>query len=204
MDTLRISVTDIDRLRWFRQDEDAELSTFLADMRRETPPTEAMMAGTALHKALETAALGDHKGFRQDGYTFSFETDAELDLPAIREIKATGEFVVDGCVVTLVGKVDAVHGGRVDDHKLTGRYDPERFLGSHQWRCYLLLLGADLFRWNVFEATESSPKNYLVKHIHQLTMHRYPGMRDDVIRELGWFVQFARAYLPERIGKAAA
>lgn len=204
MDTLRISVTDLDRLRWFRDDEDAELSAFLADMRRETPPTEAMLAGTALHKALENAQPGDHKGFRQDGYTFSFEAEAELDLPAIREIKATGEFVVDGCVVTLVGKVDAVHGRRVDDHKFTTHYDPERFMGSYQWRCYLQLLGADVFRWNVFEARESAPRNYLIKHVHPLSMYRYPGMREDVIRELGGFVQFARAYLPERIGKVAA
>lgn len=204
MDTLRISATDLDALRRFRSDEDAELSAFLADLRRESGPTEPMLAGTALHKALENAPPGDYKGFSQDGYTFSFETSDTIDLPDIREIKTTGEFVVDGCAVTLVGKVDAVHGRRVDDHKLTGRYDPERFLNSYQWRVYLLLFGADEFRWNVFEGKESAPRNYIIRGIHQLTMHRYPGMREDVLREVGWFVLFARAYLPERLGVLAA
>ena len=198
METIRVSATDIDAYRRFRADEEAELSVFLARMRRQEPPTEAMLAGTALHKALETAGEGEVKGFEADGFTFSFETDAEVDLPAIREMKATKEYRIDDVTVTLVGKVDALHGKRIDDHKFTSRYDAERFLDSYQWRIYLDIFDADEFRWNVFEGRESAPRNYLITAVHPLTMRRYPGMREDIERELAEFVDFARKFLPER------
>ena len=202
-DTLRVSATDIDALRWFRDDEEADLAALLDQLRRKLPPTESMLAGTALHKALEMAPDGEFKGLAADGYTFSFETDAELDVPAIREMKAERDYLADNCLVTLVGKVDGIHGRRIDDHKFTSRYDAERYLDSYQWRIYLSIFDADEFRWNVFEGRESAPKNYIIHNIHSLRMHRYPGMEADIMRELEQFVAFARGYLPERIGKIA-
>jgi hypothetical protein len=198
MDTIRISATDIDAYRWFRNDEEADLAAFLDQMRRKLPPTESMLAGTALHKALETATAGEVKGFEADGFTFSIETEAEIDLPDIREMKATKEYRVGDTIVTLVGKVDALHGKRIDDHKFTSGYDAERFLTSYQWRIYLDIFDADEFRWNVFEGRESAPRNYLITNVHPLTMRRYPGMREDIERELAEFVDFARKFLPER------
>lgn len=199
MKTLRVSASDIDALRYYRNDEEAELSDLLAQLRKETPPTDAMLAGTALHAALETAEPGDHKGFQHEGYTFSFETDAELDIPGIREMKATREYQVGDVLVTLVGKVDAIHGKRIDDHKMTAQYEAEKYLSSHQWAIYLEVFGADEFRWNIFEARESSEKNYIIRAVHKLTVHRYPGIGADVERWVTQFVEFARDHLPERI-----
>lgn len=199
MDTLRISATDIDALRRYRDDEEAELSDLLAQLRRETPPTESMMAGTALHTALELARPGDFEALAADGYTFTFNTEAEIDLPTIREMKATRDYVVDDCRVTLVGKVDAIHGKRVDDHKFTSRYDAERFLDSYQWRIYLEVFGADEFVWNIFEGRETDERQYLIHSFHRLRMHRYPGMREDVEREVRAFLEFARQHLPEKV-----
>lgn len=204
MDTLRLSVSDIDALRYFQDDEEAELTAFLADLRRQNPPSPSMLAGTALHKALETAEPGEFETLRADGYSFKMELDGEIDLPAMREIKAAMDMLVDDCRVTLVGKVDAIFGTRVDDHKFTTRYDPERFMDGYQWRAYLTIFGADVFNWNIFEARETSSYSYVVHHLHKLTMHRYPGMRGDLIREVGNFVQFARQHLPERMGSLAA
>lgn len=199
MEKLRVSATDIDALRRFRDDEGADLADLLAQLRRESPPTPAMMAGTALHKALEFAPDGEFEMLEADGYTFTFAASAEVDIPAIREIKATREYLIDGCAVTLVGKVDAVHGRRVDDHKFTSRYDAERFLNSYQWRIYLEVFEADEFRWNVFEGRETGEKQYTINSVHPLTMHRYPGMAEDVERELRAFVDLARRHLPEKI-----
>jgi hypothetical protein len=204
MDTLRVSASDIDALRYFRDDEEAELSVFLADLRRENGPTPSMLAGTALHKALEMADFGEFDTLKADGYSFKMEIDDEIDLPAMREVKSTMEFLVDDCRVTLVGKVDAIHGTRIDDHKFTSRYDPEKFMESYQWRSYLTIFGADEFRWNIFEARETGSHSYIVHHLHKLTMHRYPGMREDLLREIGEFVQFARQHLPERVVSLAA
>jgi len=198
MDTIRISVTEIDALRWFRADEEADLVDFLRRLRKEEPPTEAMLAGTALHKALETATEGEVKGFSVDGFSFSFDADATIDLPAIREIKGVTEYRVGDTTAVVVGKVDAIHGRRIDDHKFTARYDAERFLDSYQWRIYLDIFDADEFRWNVFEGRESAPRNYIINAVHPLIMHRYPGLWQDVTREVAGFVQFARRFLPER------
>jgi hypothetical protein len=200
---LRVSATDLDALRYFLAAEDADLSALVAQLRRELPPSEAMQAGTALHEILETADIGEIRSVEtRDGFRFDFDADGEIDLPAIREMKETRSYVIDGVRVTLVGKVDAVHGRRVDDHKFTQRFDPERFLGSMQWRVYLEVFGADEFRWNVFEAREvggSGSRHYAIHTIHQLRMHRYPGMGKDVEAALRQFVDFARVHLPEKI-----
>lgn len=198
MDALRVSATDLDQLRYFRDTDDMELADLIARLKHLMPSSEAMEAGTALHKALELAEPGDHKGFEQDGFTFSFETDAEIDVPVIREMKATLDYDFGDVLVTVVGKVDAIHGKRVDDHKFTAKFDADRYLDSYQWRLYLHIFGADEFRWNIFEANESAPRNYLIRRFHKLTMHRYPGMAEDVERELRAFVAFARQHLPER------
>lgn len=201
MDTLRVSASDIDAFRYFMADDDAELAPLLAQLRRETPQTEPMQVGTALHAALEACHAGEHGELSANGYTFEFAATVEIDLPEIREIKATRDYEIDGCLVTLVGKVDAIHGRRVDDHKYTSRYDAERFLGSYQWRVYLDVFGADEFRWNVFEGRQSTtdPTRYTIFNAHQLKMHRYPNMGDDIQRALLAFVEFARQHLPERI-----
>lgn len=201
---LRVSTTEIDLLRRFYDEDEADLADLVRQLRRLMPSTEAMEAGSALHKALETAEPGDHKGFVQDGFTFSFETDVEIQLPAIREMKATATIEVEDTTVTLVGKVDAIHGRKVFDHKFTARFDADRYLDSYQWRIYLELFGADAFQWNIFVAIESAPRNYLIRDFHTLTMHRYPGMREDVERAVADFVRFARFHLPERFTRAAA
>lgn len=204
MQCLRVSATDVDALRRFYDEDDADLADLIRQLRHLMPSTEAMEAGTALHKALELAEPGDHKGFEIDGFTFSFQTDAEVDLPVIREMKATREYLFDDVRVTLVGKVDAINGRRIDDHKFTARFDADRYLDSYQWRVYLEVFGADHFRWNIFEALESAPKNYLIRNVHKLDMHRYPGMGEDVERSLRAFISFARDYLPERFTPAEA
>lgn len=206
MDSLRISASDIDALRYYLADEDASLADLLAQLRHETPQTEPMRVGTALHAALEHCEIGEHGELSANGYTFVFTIDGEVDLPDVREVKATRDYLIDGCLVTLVGKVDAIHGKRIDDHKFTSRYDAERFMSSMQWRVYLDVFDADEFRWNVFEGRETAddPKRYVITAIHPLTIHRYPGLRADVQRELKRFVEFARQHLPERVGLSDA
>lgn len=203
MQALRVSATDIDALRRYLRppipDMEIELADLLSQLRRQEPPTEAMLAGTALHTALERADDGDYSRLEADGYTFNLDISGEIDLPEIREIKGERVYEIDGCRVTVVGKVDALHGRRIDDHKFTSKYDAERFMASYQWRVYLEVFDADEFRWNVFEGSETEPKAYRIYGFHQLRMHRYPTIGDDVVREVGEFLSFARVHLPERI-----
>lgn len=208
MNAIRVSVTDIDALRFYLHppvpEMEIELEALLRRLRREEPPTPAMLAGTAFHTALETIEDGDHDGFVVGDYTFSFNLDASIDLPIIRETKGELDVIVGDCRATLVGKVDGVYGKRVDDHKLTERFDAEKYLDSFQWKAYLHIFDADEFRWNIFEAVEGAPKNYVIRNFHPLKIHRYPGMAEDVERELREFVLFARDHLPERFQPVSA
>lgn len=199
VDTLRVSATDLDALRYFLANEDADLDALIAQLRRQSPPTEAMLAGTALHAALETAQPGEFARLEANGYTFEIAAEGEIDLPKIRECKGERQYLIDNCRITLVGKVDAIHGRRVDDHKFTARFDADRFLGSLQWKVYLEVFGADEFRWNVFEGRETGPQSYVITAIHPLRMHRYPGIDNDVRTALRGFLDFARQHLPEKV-----
>lgn len=153
-------------------------------------PTPAMLAGTAFHKALETAADGEHSMLEANGHTFLLP-DAELHLPAIRELRGYKAYGP----LTVTGQVDALEGLRVDDHKTTSRFDPERYLSGCQWKFYLDIFGADVFRWNVFELREVGPLTFQVGEPHTLEAYRYPGMRADCAALASEFHDFARLHL---------
>lgn len=195
---MRVSATELDAFRRYRDSEESELEPLLSKLRRELPATEPMLAGRAFHKALELAEPGEVGAFDAEGYRFEIAADVEISLPDVRELKATREYLIDSVPVTLVGMVDAMRGTKVFDHKTTTRFDAERFLDSYQWRVYLEVFAASSFRWNVFEWREVEPRYYVVHAFHELDAYRYPGMADDVERELAMFVGFARIHLPER------
>lgn len=195
---MRISVTTVDSYNYYRNSEKS-LSEFLAELRKEAPVTPEMESGRAFHSMLEHAAEGDEvDSFEADGYTFEFACNADLALPAIRELKGEAELTVDGEPITLVGKVDAVDGLRVWDHKPTTRFDVEKWTDAFQWRAYLWMFGCNRFTYNVFVR---SVKNGHVKirEVHELDFYRYPGMEQDIRANLHEFVAFARQHLPERL-----
>jgi hypothetical protein len=194
-------VSEAESFRQFMNDEEAELEHFLARMRGQVPPSPAMEAGTAFHKALEEAITGlEVTSIEANGYTFTFAGNFTVELPAIREVRASKTWIVDGEPVTISGQLDCIHGKRVEDHKTTGRFDPERYLDGYQWRLYLAIFGADHFRWNVFEIAEKDhPLDWEVFAQHRLEQYRYPAMEDDCTRLVQDLARFARNHMPERI-----
>lgn len=154
-------------------------------------PSEAMLAGTAFHKAMELAKDGEHVSFEANGYRFILP-DADIALPDVREMRAYGNY--HGLDVT--GQVDAVEGKIVFDHKTTGKFDPERYLNGCQWKFYLDLFGANEFRWNIFVIKEQEPKVYSVSAPQTLTAHRYPEMHEYCEKLAREYSAFARAHLP--------
>lgn len=202
---MRFRVSEVESFRQWREDDDAELETLLARLRGETPPSPAMLAGTAFHKCLEMSPTGlTVTELVADDYRFTFAGDFAVELPAIREVRASKTWLVDGEPVTISGQLDAIHGRRVEDHKTTGRFDPERYLTGYQWRLYLLIFGADLFRWNVFEITETDePGHWQVFAQHRLEQCRYPEMERDCERLVTDLARFAKTHLPERVKREA-
>lgn len=187
-------VSNVESFRQWEADEDAELVPLITRLIGEDEPSELMLAGTAFHKALETAPTGlTANDIGANGYTFLFHGDFEVELCTVRELRASKTYIVDGRPIVISGQVDQIEGKRIEDHKTTGRFDPERYLNGYQWRLYLDIFGADHFRWNVFEISETcEPKQYAVHDAHRLEQFRYPALAEDCQRLVERFARFVR------------
>lgn len=194
---MRLSVTDLDAYRYYKASEDADLEALLRRLRREEPPSEAMLAGKALHKILEVTDAGEFAEFEVDDFKFHFAADIEIPALPVRELK--GEVILPSPVgpVTLVGVVDGLDGS-IHDHKLTARFDAERYADSYQWRCYLTMFHAKQFVYNVFEGKQNDDGSWWIFGFHRLPFYAYEGMEQDVRREVGELAEFIAKHLPER------
>lgn len=198
-----VRVSNLESFRYWRENEDAELEPLLSRLRGDDAPSPAMEAGTAFHKALETAQEGVKDVLLANGYKFLIECDVTLALPEIRELrmfKAYGP-------LTVTGQVDALEGKRIEDHKTTARFDADRYMEGYQWRFYLDLFSANTFRWNIFELSPANAfdhdgydgKVYSVHGFHTLEQVRYPGLHADCAKLAGDYYAFASRYLNERV-----
>lgn len=193
---IRLSVTDLDSYRYWK-DSDMEFAEFIERMRGKFEPTPEMLAGRAFHSFMEKASEGDFTAVEQDGYTFRFAIDQDIGLPQTRELKAETALLTPSGLVTLVGKVDAINGSVVHDYKLTERFDAERYADSYQWRCYLFMFGGTQFVYDAFQARYELPEIHIYDY-HRLAMHAYPGMREDVLREVSALAEIVAQYVPEK------
>lgn len=185
-------VSSIETFRRWRLDESQDAADLVARL-TDFQPTENMLAGTAFHAALEVAEPGEYDQLHAHGYTFILP-DAEIALPDIREVRAFGSYGP----LCVTGKLDALLGRRVDDHKTTANFRPDGYLEGCQWRFYLDLFDADVFRWNVFEIApvKGRDKTYTVKPPQLLEQCRYPGMHDDCMDLARDYYQFAAVHMP--------
>jgi len=195
---MRLSVTMLDSYLYWRDSEDMPLEDLLKRLRGEEPPSPAMEAGRAFHKLLEHATAGELSVEEVDGWRFDFALDGEIALPTIRELKAEHAMETPSGPVTLVGKVDALNGTTVHDYKLTERFDAERYADSYQWRSYLTIFGATRFVYDVFECRcEESENKVWIYNYHRLVFSAYPGMAEDVQREVNNLAGIVAQYVPE-------
>lgn len=175
-------------LNWeplFDGQEEPTVDEFISSITVDEP-SEKMLAGTAFHAAMETAQVGEHNTFSAHGYTFHLP-DAEIELASIREMRASKRYGD----LTVTGKVDCLEGKLVVDHKTTSKVDIDRYMEGYQWRFYLDIFGADVFRWYLFQITEIEPKVYRVAAPQVLEACRYPEMEQDCANLAAYFHQFA-------------
>lgn len=183
-------VSTLEAFRQWRENEDQSVDDFIA--RLSAPPTEPMLAGTAFHDALEHATDGEHETLYAQGYAFQL-SEGSIYLPKIREVRGFKRYGN----LTVTGKVDCLDGLRIDDHKTTARMDAERYLAGYQWRFYLDIFNARVFRWNVFEISEVKTRVYQVAEPQLLETYRYPDMEADCARLAAEFYEFAIRYMPD-------
>ena len=187
-------VSNIETYRRWRLEEDATPADLVSRLTADQP-TERMEVGTAFHKALELAQSGDHDELTANGYRFLFAGPCAIALPSVRELRCSRQY---GPLI-VSGQVDAIHGLRVEDHKTTANFSADSYLEGCQWRFYLDIFGADVFRWNVFEilADRKDPHTYHVDPPHLLEQFRYPGLHDDCMALALGYYEFATKHLLE-------
>lgn len=185
---IRFSVTNLDAYRRFLTDENMTVEDLVAYLRKETPPTRAMLAGSAFHKVLEHAE-SDLDAAEQDGFRFLFDLDATIALPQVRELKGEMAFQTPVGPVTLVGVVDGMTGKTVRDYKLTSQFDAERYIDSLQWKAYLLMFGATRFDYEVFIGKDEGDY-WRVYDYQRLPLSIYPRIEDDVTSAVRDFAEF--------------
>jgi hypothetical protein len=180
--------------RW-REDEESDVGWLISQIRTDEP-SEAMLKGTAFHRALETIKDGwEGHEVSALGYKFLFTCDVEISLPQTRETRRAKDY--GGIIVS--GQADAIGGKIIIDHKTTSRFDAENYLEGWQHKFYLDIFEADRFDWYcwVMEEIKEDSKEYEVFEFHQLSQYRYPELERDC-RELALdFKRFAARYLPD-------
>lgn len=194
---MKYRVSSVEAFRQWELDDEAETDELIAKINGTFPSSQAMQAGTAFHTVLELSPTGlEVNEAQQDGFTFVFFQDMVIELNPIRELRASKTYMVDGQPIVISGQVDSIAGKRIEDHKTTSRFDPERYLTGYQWRLYLDIFGADHFRWNVFELRElEEPMTYLVADSHRLEQFRYPGLEADCFALVSRFARFVRDHV---------
>lgn len=199
---IRISATNLESYRRWLANEESSIDELVSYLRRETPATEAMLAGSAFHKVLENAQYGQvFNVIEQDGFKFDFTCfDGELILPETRELKIEKQTEINGEPVTFVGVVDAISVNEIFDHKFTSNLDAESYAASMQWRCYLDWFNADKFTYNLFQNYKPANKDfYQVKSLLPISFFRYPNMRKDIEEMAAEFIGFVKQYVPEMV-----
>lgn len=187
-------VSNIEAWRRWREDPDATPDDLIRYITVDEP-SEAMLAGTAFHAAMETLAPGEYDTLQANGYTFRLDFDSALYLPTIRELRCSAMYGP----LEVSGQVDGIEGRRVDDHKTTANLNVEKYIEGCQWRFYLDIFDADVFRWNVFpiKPVKDAPKTYTVSEPHLIEMCRYKALHDDCMRMAAGFYQFATTHMKE-------
>lgn len=199
--SIRISVSDLQCYQRYRNTEEVTLGECLAQLRRQSPPTPSMLAGRALHEALEHAEYNvETNCLKWDDYLFFFQCDIDLAIPDVRELKAEIEMITPFGPVTLVGVVDSIDSA-ICDYKLTGRFDAERLADSWQWRCYLHMFNRHKFIYKVFVGEEIKDREWAIRDYHEMPVYRYVGMEQEIQREVDQCAAFFSKYV---LGRKAA
>ena len=193
---IRLSVSDLETYRYWKANEEADVPTLISRLRHEDPPTPAMEAGRAFASLFEGSTVGDLDVKEVNGWTFDFTAlDAEMAVPAVRELKAEVPFETPSGPVTLVGKVDGLDGTTVHDQKLTERWDAERYIDSLQWRAYLVMFGASEFVYDVFSARYAG-RYVNVSAYDRVAFYSYPNIRRDVERAVAELAGVVAQFVP--------
>lgn len=203
---IRISASDLESYRYWRDSESAELPDLVSRLTHTAPATREMEAGRALARFFEHACPGEQDAARVDGWEFVFDLDEAIVLPPMRELKAEIVLQTPSGPVTLVCKADGIDGTTVHDQKLSSNLDAERYMDSLQWRAYLVAFGANRFVYDIFvgKYDQDGDPVVTITEYHTLPFYAYPEMRTDVQRAVEELAEVITRYIPQLVTADAA
>lgn len=208
---LRLSVTELDNYRLWREGDWMETSDLLSRLRGIRTSSEKMEAGTAWHAYLESLPSGNvtlttGQKIESGDFTYLIDCDdAVVRLPKIRETKTERRVKVGNIEVVLSGMADGIGPGEIFDHKLTGDFDAEGYADAIQWRAYLWMFGCDKFTYNCFEANKSKRDGlYHISEFHELSFYNYDRLERDVMKWVTELTEFVTRWVPERLNDPVA
>lgn len=199
---IRVSATQLESYRRWMINDESTIGDMINYLLRRTPPTEAMLVGSAFHKVLENAKYNDELTLvEQDGFKFDLSAlDCEISLPETKEFKLEKQTIINGEQVTFVGVVDAIQVNEIFDHKLTSKPDVENYIDSMQWRCYLDWFDCDKFTYNLFQSYKPDNQDiYQIKSFLPISFYSYDSMRRDIHDIASSFIEFVKTHVPELI-----
>jgi hypothetical protein len=182
---IRLSVTHLETLRYWKGREDATMQMLIADLTYKSAPTRQMQAGKAFQKFLELAKEGESFiSTTVEGWSFYFGDLALLvPIPLSAELKGYVDFATPHGLVRLTGVADDFRGMEIGDNKLTEKIEAEKYLDSLQWRAYLVMFGASKFVYHVFQGRyDKDEDNVTITGYETFPFYTYPGIRRDVER----------------------
>ena len=200
---IRMSVSDLESYRYWKDSDDSEMPDLLRKLRHQDPPTMQMEAGKAFAKVFERLKHDVAETATEDGWTFDFTAlDQEINLSPVRELKGEVSLSTPSGPVTLVGKVDGLSGLVVHDQKLTERFDAERYLDSLQWRAYLWMFGATKFVYDVFVGKYEDDV-VRIREYHRLAFYTYPKVAEDIQKAVEELAAVIAANAPDLVKEDA-
>lgn len=182
----------------FSRDEDED-NLVQALMGNEPMGNQRMAAGTAWHRAIardQPDRVGTEAGTFGYGCFDFLEGDVADAVayvgPGLVEWPAGRVFPVNGHRLRLTGTCDRLQGLVIRDAKTClGTPDIQDYEQSLQWRIYLLLHGAEMFAYDLFDFKEPRDGLMTLKGVQTHRMWKYPGMEADVVFWLKEFLDWA-------------
>lgn len=161
--------------------------------------------GTSGHSVIEEAPrYKTDIGYQVKEFTFT-DVQAEPMLKfrrehplMVREVKLAKAYDTPSFTLIITGTCDHLEGLHVRDTKYKfSNFDVADFIDSFQWKCYLDMIGLDIFWYDFFKVTGFNGMEDMGKSVihdcDSMMVKRYTGMERDiqaVVNEFSEFVEF--------------
>lgn len=204
---IRISTTTLESYRRLIETPYGNENLLLLSIKGKDVAGWQAHAGRALHAIVENptgytiSQMLDVPVIEYHGFAY---TQAVIDRilhemgPGVPEVKATRTFYVDGRPVSVVAKADRVDGLMITDLKAKfSQVDHQATEHDLQWRFYLLVHGAAMFRYLFAQfIDQDKPKDgehFRLKEISQVRYYPYEGLERDCRHWLTQFLSWAES-----------